>query len=584
MLKTIIVHALGLFFLVSCGPNPPSGKASDSGARRETVILDIEGGRVMNPRLWNPFLPGCRLDNGFRQAVIEPLFMLNFQSGEVEPWLGLSMSPNKAMTEWTLRLRPGIRWSDGVPFTSEDVVYTVDLLLANAPVLSWSALMRDRVVRAAALDSLTVRFDLRKPDPRFQIDFWAVRIAASCPIVPAHIFRGQDPMNFKNYDPAKGWPVFTGAYRVKTVSQTEFLYERDDGWWGAKSGFMPLPRPRFLKWTWYGPEETRTAAMAAGQLDALNDISLGAFLALKRMNPRVIAWFDKFPWATIDPCARNLEFNCARPPWNDRDLRWAVNHALDRNLIISVAYEGTSLPSSTVFPLYPPMMKYVEAARSEAVARACPIVSYDPGRAKKIIESKGYRLNEDGYYEKDGVELAMALTAPENSIEIVRIAQVVVEQLQNVGINATSRVEGSGSYFENNAFGRTEACIGWSACNSVNEPYSSLNLFNSRFAVPIGERASANNWRWKNEAYSRLVDSMGVLPFDDPRVDSLYAAAIALWMDDLPIIPLTQAKKLIPFSTAFWTGWPTASDSYFQPFTWWNSTHRIIHHLEPAVP
>ena len=85
--------------------------------------------------------------------------------------------------------------------------------------------------------------------------------------------------------PAKGWPVFSGPYKLATISETEFSYVRDDNWWGAKTGFKPLPAPKKLIWTWAGPEETRAAMMADGKLDSLMDITLGAFQALQGQEP-----------------------------------------------------------------------------------------------------------------------------------------------------------------------------------------------------------------------------------------------------------------------------------------------------------
>jgi len=109
---------------------------------------------------------------------------------------------------------------------------------------------------------LTVQFVLNQPNPRFQLDYWSVKIWGSPPILPEHIWKDKDPLTFKFYDPEKNWPVATGPYRLESVSETEFVYVRRDDWWGATTGWRALPKPEKLIWVWYGPEETRTAAMA----------------------------------------------------------------------------------------------------------------------------------------------------------------------------------------------------------------------------------------------------------------------------------------------------------------------------------
>ena len=76
-------------------------------ARNETVILDIDGGRVVDPENWNPFVPGNRRDHGYHQAMIEPLFILNYETGEIEPWLGESFTANDTQDVWTLKVRDG---------------------------------------------------------------------------------------------------------------------------------------------------------------------------------------------------------------------------------------------------------------------------------------------------------------------------------------------------------------------------------------------------------------------------------------------------------------------------------------------
>jgi peptide/nickel transport system substrate-binding protein len=555
--------------------------------RRKTVIFDIDGGRVADPELWNPFVPGSRRDHGFHQAIIEPLFILNYETGEFLPWLGESFVANETNDQWVLTLREGVKWSDGEDFNADDVVFTVNMLLDNAPDLGDSAALDAWIDNVEKVDDLTVNFNLKKPNPRFQLDYWSVRIWGGPSIVPEHIWKDQDPLTFKNYDPDQGWPVFTGPYKLESVSETEFVYVRDDNWWGVAAGFEDLPKPEKLVWTWYGPEETRTAAMANDGLDSMMDVTLGALLALEQRNPNVISHFAQAPYAWVpDPCSRTFEFNHTVEPWNDKDMRWALNHAINRDEIVAIAYEGTTFPSRHFFPAYPPLNRYVDLAEEAGLYEKYPMLEHNPDKAREIIESKGYTLVGD-YYEKDGQQLAIDITTHEAFIEKQRIAQVIVEQLQALNINATTRNEAGATWGENFDLGNFEARMGWQTCGSVNEPWASLDTFNTSWLKPVGERTSGNQnaWRWSGDVadqYSALVDQIGVLPLGDPQIDELFVEAMDLWMQELPVIPITQAKKIIPFSNTYWTGWPTADNPYIHPPTWWQSTHPIIHNLEPA--
>lgn len=556
--------------------------------RADTVIFDIDMGRVVDPELWNPFVPGHRRDHGFHQAVMEPLFLMNLLTGEIAPWLGLSMTPNETLDVWTLRLREGVRWSDGEAFNADDVVFTIQMLIDHAPALIGSAPIAHWVREVRKVDDLTVEFALTAPNPRFQLDFFSVRIWGSVNIVPEHIWRGQDPLTFKNFDPARGWPVFTGPYTVQSVSETEFIYVRDDDWWGAQAGFMDLPEPKQLIWTYAGPEEVRVALQADRQLDSLMDITLGAFLVLRQRNPNVIAWSEEMPYAHIEPtCPRHLELNNAVAPWNVREMRWALNHAINRDEIVAIAYEGTTIPNRSFFPNSEPLERLVDLLEAEGLYERYPIHLYDPERARALIEAQGFTLGADGFYYRDGRRLTLDIQVHEAFIEKVRIAEVVVEQLHRIGIDASMRKLAGGIFEENFDFGHFEARVGWHTCASVNEPWASMDEFNIRWLTPLGERAmAANEWRWSGEAaeaYSALVDQIGVLPLGDPRIDELFVQAMGYWMAELPIIPVVQARKLTPFDTTYWTGWPTTENPYTTPTNWWKSAHKIIHNLERAT-
>ncbi|HET9588289.1 MAG TPA: ABC transporter substrate-binding protein [Anaerolineales bacterium] len=565
----------------------PEGGDYTQAAREETVIFDIDGGRVADPENWNPYLPTGRRDHGFHQVVMEPLFILNYETGEIEPWLGESMTANDALDVWTLQIRDGIRWSDGEAFNADDVVFSIQLLIDNAPTLNDSAAMKDWVASVTKVDELTVEFQLTRPNPRFQLDYFSVRIWGGVNIVPEHIWNGQDPESFTYYDPAQGWPVFTGPYRLASASDTEFSYVRDDNWWGAASGFQSLPQPKKLVWVWYGPEETRAAAMADNQLDSLMDITLGALQALQARNPNVIAHFSEPPYAWVpDPCSRTFELNHTVEPWGSKEMRWALNYAIDREQIVAIAYEGSTFASRHFFPAYPPLDRFVDLAVDAGLYDTFPLMTHDPDQAKELIEGQGYTLVGD-YYEKDGQQLTLDIATHEAFIEKQRIAQVLVEQFQAIGINASTHNEAGATWSDNFHFGNFVARMGWQTCASVNEPWASMDTMNVRHLVPVGERAAdnRNSWRWSGEAaeqYGAIVDQMGTLPLGDPQLDDLFVQAMEIWLDELPVIPITQAKKIIPFNNTYWTGWPTAENAYIHPPTWWQgNTLKIILGLQP---
>ncbi len=554
-------------------------------SRAETVIFEVDarGGQFADPELMNPYVPGGLRNQGMHQAVQEPLFILNYQTGEIEPWLGESMEADETFTTWTLNLRKGVEWSDGEAFNADDVVFTMGLLLEHTE-LGYAAGMQDWVESVEKVDDFTVTFNLTRPNPRFQLDNWSVRIWGGPTILPEHIWAGQDPLTFKNYDPEKGWPVFTGPYLLDSVSPTEFSYVRNDDWWGAKVGWKELPEPKKLIWVRSASDETAVNVMAQGGIDSLMDITLGQLQALQAQNPDVITWFNEMPLAWVpDPCSRTFEFNNAIEPWNDSDMRWAINYAVDRDEIVQIAYEGTTLKNRHYFPAYPPLDALVDLAIAEGAWDVDELFTYDPGKTAEILTSKGYTRDGDGYWEKDGEELSLEIATHEGFIEKKRIAQVVTEQLQRVGINAVHVNQAGQTWGDNFRNGEFESRMGWQTCGSVNEPWATMDTFNTRWLEPIGTRSNSNSWRWsgdKAEEYGALVDQIGSLPLGDPAIEPLFLQATALLFEELPVIPITEAKKIIPFLKTYWTNWPTFDNQYVHPPTWWQHTHYIIHEIE----
>jgi peptide/nickel transport system substrate-binding protein len=552
-------------------------------AREDTVIFDIDASAVPNPTNFNPLIPGTNRNQGAHQAMWEPLFILNYETGEIQPWVGESFTHNDAQDVWTLKIRDGVTWSDGVAFSADDVVFSIQMLLDDTTsTLSHAADMQQWVKEVKKIDELTVEFDLKAANPRFQLDYFSVKLWGDGIILPKHVWEGQDPFTFTFYDEAKGWPIGTGPYKLSSAASTQFIWDRDDNWWGAKVGFHDLPEPKRLVWVVAPSEDQKALLMSRGQLDSAMNLNLGAFQAIQAQNPNVEAWHSDLPYAWADPCPRELALNTQVAPWDDPNMRKAVSLIIDRNRNVAIAYEGTTIPSRSMFVEYGAMDPYISAI-VDAGYGIDPNGQVEEGQA--LIEAAGYAKNADGLYEKDGKVLALNIQVPNDTIEYVRSNNDLVEQLRGAGIDATSQPLTGATINDNRALGNFDAAWTWDTCGSINEPWRSMNFLSTNFYVDIGTRASGNNQRWNTDAakaYTEIVDQIGSLPLGDPQIVDLVVQAYKYIYDETPVIPLVQAEKLVPFDTTYWTNWPTAENNYNHPATWWESTHQIILNLHKA--
>ncbi len=96
--------------------------------REKTLIFENIEGRVPIPDNMNPYISGQNLDWGMWQATQESLFYYNLESGKLEPWLAESGTYSDDAKTVTIKVRKGAKWSDGVPFTSADIAFTIDML------------------------------------------------------------------------------------------------------------------------------------------------------------------------------------------------------------------------------------------------------------------------------------------------------------------------------------------------------------------------------------------------------------------------------------------------------------------------
>lgn len=548
--------------------------AAQERARADTLIIALSG-QVADPTNLNIYAPGVsRSGTGIHQVIYEYFFYQNLQTGEYIPWLAESYKYSDDFTSLTVKLRKGVTWSDDKPFTADDVTFTYDLLFKN-PGMTWAAEVANNVKSVEKIDDLTVKFNLKSPNPRFHLireAFPGVGIWGGITILPKHIWEGQDPLKFKS-----STPIGTGPYTLASATPTAFVYQRNENWWG-KAVFGKLPEPKFITFQYVGPETSVAFALAGDEIDTpfIGILSKGSFLEVANRNPKVSAWSKNAPYAWVDPCPRPLMVQNGTPSWDKPEMRTALSFLIDRQSIVNLAYEGTTVPSWGVWPFYDGLKPYFDAVQD--LIKQYRMGEYDPAAAEKLFTAQGYKKNADGMWASaDGKVLSLVYLVDSTSTEEMKVSAVLADQLKKGGIDVKVQPL-QGPVLSSTILAGDYGIKLHSFCPGY--IYDNLELYHGKYYVPMGQPApwyERNSFRYKNPEFDKIVDQMAKIPPENTEENvKLFRQAVEFLFKDMPTIPMVQAPALVPFSTGHWTGWPTAENAWNMPVSWWATFNLVV--------
>lgn len=562
---------------------PVAAQTPPNVARNKTLIVavNVEAPVYRNVGLANPY----SLNNeDFRGSIInmfEPLFYYNSNTNEVIPWLASSHEYAPDFSSVTVKLRDGVTWSDGQPFTADDIVYTLEMLIANGKGkkdLVQSAGVADAVKSVTKADKLTVKIDLTRPDPRFAYKYLINYFDIGLQWLPAHVWRGtEDVAAFRFFDLEKGWPVTTGPWKVTRFTDNQVFMDRRADWWAAKAGLAAMPAMERVITIPGGTRDRMAQLITANQVDIVNDIQLTDVVKqIITRNPKITTFTGQNPpFGAKDWWPTSLYFNHKTGKWADLRVRRAINHYIDRKQVIDVAYAGASEPKHDPFPGFGSLKPYIDAVRP--IADKYGIGAFDRAKGDQLMTEAGYKKNPSGIWEKDGQPLAAIIEA----IPVLNaVGPIVAQQLKNAGIDASfrstpeSRAIMRDGKFDLTLFGHR---------GSISDPYATLEMYHSKNAFEIG-RPTLFPARWSNADYDKVVDELAKLAPNDAKVMELVKGAMEIWMREAVEVPITEWYHRVPMNQTYWVGWPTEKDAYMQPSFWYTSGTfgYVMPRLKPA--
>jgi peptide/nickel transport system substrate-binding protein len=598
--------------------------------REQTLIVHNPEPPALNPSWFNLWVPGSGggVSNGLHQLAMDTLWYIDPDAGldgalynslAAEPW-----EYNDDFTEMTVRLREGIFWSDGVEFTADDVVYTVETQAAT-PGYLWSAPFSQQVESVEAVDDHTVRFVLTEPNSRFHARF-SVRWNAAW-IMPKHIFEQyENPMEY-DFNP----PVGLGPYTLHSFDPNGawYIWEKREDWERTTIAEYGEPAPQYIIYRSIPSIDNRLIEMVNGDLDMIHDLTPEGMFSLVEQDPTARGWFPGFPYAHPDPTLPMVIFNNQNELFQDRRVRWALALMMDARAISMASYRGAATLSAIAIPptgthpddFHAPLQEWVSNFELDTGSQV--IRPYDPTigiqiaemvrpqfgetvptdedeirrafgfgwwrqdlqAAGELLESAGFTRQGNDWYTPEGQRFAFALSAPPTGV-MNRFATIVAQQWTQAGVQVTAEVEPRLSQ-DIIPLGDFDAATHWSIETWGGDPDLSffLDSWHSSYLAAPGERQSPRNLqRWADPRLDEIIEQVRVTPFGTQENLDLGHEFVRLMVEEMPIIPMMSYNVFAVYSDRYWTGFPTAeANPYANIVTNWANSRYIFTQLEPAA-
>jgi peptide/nickel transport system substrate-binding protein len=450
---------------------------------------------------------------------------------KLQPSLATSWKNLDDLT-WELKLRDDVKFSNGKPFTSEDVLFTVCRTLNNKTNISDSYATLTKVFADVQTpDAHTVIIKTREPFPLMPAE-----LARSLPI----IWNGIVEHGKLTFDPANGcgvtgpWPtavdfnngkdaIGTGAYMMKSyVKGTGIELVRNENYWGKKPYWkevkmVPVPNA--------GP---RLTGLLSGDFDLIENPAARDLQRLKD-NPKFgyvatpstrLVFFQPDIGRATSPFVKAPN---GKNPLQDVRVRRAMSMAIDRKTITARIMDGMATPAN----------QYMPDGMFGALAKA-PEIKYDPAAAKKLLAEAGY---------PDGFEITLSSTN-DRYINDGQVAQAVAQYLSRVGIKTNVDAMTASLYFPKRAKREFSFSMGgWPA--EVGEASALFSLWVTSLDAPKSVGTS-NYGGYSNPAFDKVY-LQGAATVDATKRRALLEEATKIALEDEPLIPLYFESSIWAF-------------------------------------
>ena len=430
--------------------------------------------------------------------VMETLTTFGLNDLEVKPLLATSWKLEDDGLTWTFKLRKGVKFHDGTPFTAQAVKDSYERVIRKDHPFygygKWSVsrMMLSSIKEVVVIDDYTVAIVTKYP-------YVALPNTLAEPF--CNILSPKAMEELKEQIINK--PVGTGPFKfVKWVRDDHTILERNEEYWGKKAYLdkiiiKVIPEP-----------SARLMSLQTGLVDMADDLDPDSILLVKEDT--------RFDVLERIACGFSyVALNCERPPLNKTIVRQAINYAVDKPTLVKSVFQGMAIPATN--PMPPVCWGY----NDDIVP-----YEYNPVKSKELLEKAGLGKG----FEVDFLVLPMSRPYMP---EPLKVGELIQAYLREVGIKAKIVRLDWGGFAKRLYAGDFDMIeVGWLL--GTGDPDSLLFDF-------LSGTSTSNRARWKNPEYTGLVEKARRIT-DKAERTRLYLKAQEIFHEDIPWIPLTYPK------------------------------------------
>ncbi len=389
------------------------------------------------PKTLNPVIAADAPSREVLGRLTADLIHINRDTQQTEPALAKSWTMSKDGRVFTVKLRHGLRFSDGQPFDADDVVFSFQLYLDDQIHSSQRDLLvvGGKPIEVQKIDQYTVRFKLVQPYAA------AERIFDSLAMLPRHLLEN----SYRQGKFTQAWTLTTswaeiagmGPFRLKEyVPGQKIVLERNPYYWKADRNKNRLPYLDEMVFLFVGNEDAQVIRFQAGETDIISRLSAENYLLLsKEPGSRGIALFDLGPsleynflvFNLNDLKSKNLDAIEAKQAWfQDLRFRQAISAAIDRDAIVKLVYAGRGAP----------LWGNVGPSNKFWVDQTLPHPARSLARARELLKAAGFSWRDDGsMIDQKGQPVEFSIITSTSNTQRTKMATLIQDDLSKLGMN-----------------------------------------------------------------------------------------------------------------------------------------------------